>query len=62
MAFENCRLPIADYGLNPFARAARFAVGRSATGRIRHGELNAAFERPAISFQIVHGVVICGSQ
>ncbi len=29
-----------------FARAARFGVRRSATGRIRRGELDAAFDRP----------------
>ena len=32
-----------------FAREARFGVRRSATGRIRRGELDAAFERPTTS-------------
>ena len=37
--------PLVDCRLNGFARAARFGMRRSATGRIRRGELDAAFVR-----------------
>jgi hypothetical protein len=59
MAFKNCRLSMeslavaahplqVDCRLNRFARAARFGVRRSAIGRIRRGEPDAAFATPFI--------------
>ena len=43
MASKNFRFPISDRRLNGFACVTRFGMRRSATGRLRRGELDAAF-------------------